>query len=110
MIDVILFPGISEDQCDLVVHEVLERTLPGSSLVEKYGRLLRFELVNAKSRLGPMFRLLEELKKSKRVAGKWHQRGLVADYIIRQCDLEQLFVKVVDEDGNGKNTMSRVEI
>ena len=84
-IDIFLFGGASTDQVDLAVQEVLGRTLPGSRLVERYWRFLRFEVPHrTRSRLGPMFRSLEDLKNSKRFGGVYTGRRLVEGYSIRQ--------------------------
>jgi len=97
-IDIFLFPGVTDDQADLVIREVLEKSLPGSVLLERHGRFLRFEVPKLRSsRLGSMFRNLEELKGSKRIGGTLHHHQLVEDYSIRQCDLEQVFLKLVSE-------------
>jgi len=91
-IDLFLAPKVSDDDGDHVVREVLQ-TLPDSKLTERHGHFLRFDISNVSSRSGLalMFSRLEQLKN----LGSDRRRRLVERYSIRQCDLEQVFMKLV---------------
>jgi hypothetical protein len=103
-IDIFIVPGASSRQADAIVQEVLDNTLPGSVLVERRGRFLRFEVssLTSSSGLGPMFRRLEELKKSTTIGGRRRRQRLVEEYSIKQCELEQVFMKLVKTAPTGK--------
>lgn len=75
--------GSADSEVDTVVNTMLKETLPGSTLAERHGRFLRFDVSSIG--LGDTFRKLQELK----------ERTPVVNYSISQCSLEQVFIKLV---------------
>ncbi|CAJ1947143.1 unnamed protein product [Cylindrotheca closterium] len=94
-IDISLAPNSSEAMIDSVVEEICTRIIPGSVISERHGRFLKFD-VNKVSTigLGTTFGRLQELKES---------RGIVENYSIAQCSLEQVFIKLVKEAEEARN-------
>ena len=89
-IDIFLHDSSDEDDCHAMVEEVLSNVLPGSTLGEQHGRFLRFDIPDVSSfGLGETFYRLEQLKQRQ---DKWR----IENYAIKQCSLEQVFVKLVD--------------
>lgn len=80
----------NESAVDALVNEILNSTLPGSTLVERHGRFLRFDLssLDSSGGLGTLFRQLQSLK----------ENGLfcLENYSISQCSLEQVFISLVN--------------
>lgn len=86
-IDVHCENGTPESEVRDVETTILTHTLPGSSLAERHGRFMRFNLCSVSSvGLGTTFRKLQELKES----------TSVANYSISQCSLEDVFIKLVN--------------
>lgn len=50
-----------------------------------------------------MFRCLEELKRSTTIGGRRRLQCLVEEYCIKQCDLEQVFMKLVKKGPRSKS-------
>lgn len=92
-IDVYLRESSDGYDCNIVVDEIIHNIIPGSTLSEQHGRFLRFDVPDVSSflGLGETFFRLEQLKQDQ---NKWH----VENYAIKQCSLEQVFVKLVDVD------------
>lgn len=88
-VDISCVPNSSQSTIDSMVEEICTQVIPGSVVSERYGRFLKFE-VNKVSTigLGTTFKRLQELKES---------RGIVENYSIAQCSLEQVFIKLVKE-------------
>mmetsp|Transcript_4477 Transcript_4477/g.10555 ORF Transcript_4477/g.10555 Transcript_4477/m.10555 type:complete len:2546 (+) Transcript_4477:319-7956(+) len=88
-VDISCAPNSSQSTIDSVVEEICTQVVPGSVISERHGRFLKFE-VNKVSTigLGTTFKRLQELKES---------RGMVENYSIAQCSLEQVFIKLVKE-------------
>jgi ABC-type multidrug transport system ATPase subunit len=94
--------GYSVDMfCDVsATNEIVEQlvgavldALPGTTLSERHGRFMRFEVQNVSNLgLGTCFRRLQELKNNPNLH--------VENYSVSQSSLEQVFVKLV----NGNNT------
>lgn len=89
-LDVFCQAETTEDQIDAVVKQMLEKVLPGASLLERHGRFLRFDVPSLSTAgLGATFRRIQTLKSSLEYK--------VENYSIQQCTLEQVFVKLVNE-------------
>jgi len=88
-IDISCAPHSSPSTIDAIVEEICTQVIPGSFVSERYGRFLKFE-VNKVSTigLGTTFQRLQELKEN---------RGILENYSIAQCSLEQVFIKLVKE-------------
>jgi ABC-type multidrug transport system ATPase subunit len=103
-IDVFCNSGSAYEEIDSVVNEMLETTLPGCKLAERYGRFLRFDVPRLSSLgLGTTFRHMQALKTSPQFC--------VENYSISQCSLEQVFVKLVEQAtlrGTGDETIAAV--
>ena len=86
---------------DLAVRALLQ-ALPNSTLSERHGRFLRFDVSSLSSLgLGTTFRRLQDLKANPNLC--------VENYSISQCSLEQVFIKLVksghataDDDADGE--------
>jgi len=68
-------------------------TFPGSSLVEKHGGQLRYEIGRSESRLSVMFSKLEESR----------ERLGITDYALSQTTLEKVFLKFAAEQEEETN-------
>ena len=89
-IDIFLSDHSDENDCESMVQEVLCNILPGATLGERHGRFLRFDIPDVSSfGLAETFNRLEQLKQRQ---DKWK----IENYAIKQCSLEQVFVKLVD--------------
>jgi ABC-type multidrug transport system ATPase subunit len=91
-----MFCGVSatSEIVDQLVSAVLN-ALPGSSVSERHGRFMRFEVQNVSNLgLGTCFRRLQELKNNPDLH--------VENYSVSQSSLEQVFVKLVNS-GNNSN-------
>lgn len=86
-IDVHVTSDASEAAIDSVVSTILSTTLPGSTVAERHGRFLKFDMSSVSAfGLGETFRRLQQVK----------DRTPVENYSISQCSLEQVFIKLVD--------------
>ena len=93
-IDIFCYSDSTETEIDAVVQELVEKSLPGSKLVERHGRFLRLDIPSlATLGLSQLFRQLEAIKESE----EWK----VENYSISQCSLEQVFIKLVDQASEG---------
>lgn len=96
-IDIFCSIATAESQIDDLVKDILERELPGSTLDERHGRFLRFEVNHASEMgmgIGTMFEKLEEAKK---------KSECLESYSISQCSLEQVFVQLSNRQNNVKS-------
>lgn len=85
-IDVHCASGTTESEVQQVVATILTDTLPGSTLAERHGRFMRFNVASVTSLgLGTTFRKLQELKEC----------TSISNYSCSQCTLEQVFIKLV---------------
>lgn len=86
-VDVFLAASLSTKDAEIVVQDMTENTFKGSRLVERHNRFLRFEIsgVSSSEGLGEVFRKLETMKNS----------VYVEEYSVKQCDLEQVFLKLI---------------
>ena len=88
-IDCLATPDASEDDIERLTEEIVENSLPGSSVTERHGRFLRLDVPSLSSiGIGSMFAQLQNLKRD----------FCLESYSISQCTLEQVFIKLV-EDG-----------
>lgn len=93
-VDIFCSSTATEEDVDNVISQVLE-TLPSSSVSERHGRFMRFEVSNVSSLgLGTCFRRLQELKNNAALK--------VENYSVSQSSLEQVFVKLVSSDDNNQ--------
>jgi ATP-binding cassette, subfamily A (ABC1), member 3 len=102
-VDIHCESGTGDSDVEEVVTTVLTDTLPGSTLAERHGRFMRFDVSSVSSvGLGATFRKLQELK----------ERTSVSNYSFSQCTLEQVFIKLVtseDRDENHLPESSQIE-
>jgi ATP-binding cassette subfamily A (ABC1) protein 3 len=85
-IDVHCASGTGESEVKEVVTTILTDTLPGSTLAERHGRFMRFNVASVSSLgLGTTFRRLQQLTEG----------SSVSNYSFSQCTLEQVFIKLV---------------
>lgn len=99
-VDIFLHESSDGNDCDAVVDEVLLNILPGCVLTERHGRFLRFDIPDVSSLgLGETFSRLEQLKED-------HSKWNVENYAIKQCSLEQVFVKLVASGNQIKDSPS----
>lgn len=87
IVDIFLSASLTTNDAEKVVKDVTEHTFEGSKLVERHNRFLRFEIsgVSSSDGLGEAFRKLETLKTN----------AHVEEYSVKQCDLEQVFLKLI---------------
>ena len=87
-VDVYCQASATNEQVDVVVARILDQVLVGSSVTERHGRFLRFDVPSlATTGLGAVFRQMQALKSDE----------AVENYSIQQCTLEEVFVKLVNE-------------
>lgn len=87
---------------DKVISHILTVALPGSSLDERHGRFLRFNIPsmaqsNEHGGLGNTFQRLEKMKSD--------PDFLIENYSISQCTLEQVFISLVKKSATTNNTL-----
>jgi ABC-type multidrug transport system ATPase subunit len=82
-IDVQCAGGTPDSEVQSVVNTILTDTIPQSTLAERHGSHMRFDVSSIG--LGDTFRKLQHLKDT----------SSVANYSISQCSLEQVFIKLV---------------
>jgi hypothetical protein len=77
-----------EDAC--VTQDMIENSLPAATLAERHGRFFRFDVSSVSAfGLGRIFQRLEELKNEETTPYR------IENYSIKQCSLEQVFIKLV---------------
>lgn len=88
-IDMFLHVDMVHQVADAVIAEVLSTSLPGSTVSERHGRFLRFDVPSASDiGLGTIFRRLESIRQDETMG--------VENYSVQQCTLEQVFIKLVN--------------
>ena len=89
-VDVSIDTNASTSDIDSTQQHILESVLPeGTTLLERHGRFLKFEIPNVKSStLSSLFRSMQDLK----------QNGtfFIDNYSISQCTLEQVFMQLTE--------------
>lgn len=91
-----------QDEINSIVSEIVDRTLPGSKLVEEHGRFLTFDVPKVTNiGLGTCFRKLQALKND--------ENGLVETFTLSQSSLEQVFLSLTRDANEREGPMTDQE-
>lgn len=96
-IDINCYQNTPNKDVSAIAIKLVENVFPGSHLSESNGRFLKLELSRiSRIGLGGIFQRLQRFK---------HNENYVENYSIAQCSLEQVFIKLMKDEGERRQSI-----